>query len=117
MPTKTGRGLIIDAGLNTICKPINYLQFSIMGSIYMKEMLGIDNPKVGLLNIGAEVGKGNETLKHAYSMLSEANINFLGNVEGNDVPLGAVDVVVCDGFAGNVMLKFYEGAASFLVEC
>jgi len=115
VPTKTGRGLIIDAGLNTICKPINYLQFSIMGSIYMKEMLGIDNPKVGLLNIGAEVGKGNETLKHAYSMLSEANINFLGNVEGNDVPLGAVDVVVCDGFAGNVMLKFYEGAASFLV--
>jgi len=115
VPTKKGNGLIMDAGLNTICKPINYLQFGVMGSIYMKEMLGIDNPKVGLLNIGAEVGKGNETLKHAYALLSEANINFAGNVEGNDVPLGNVDVVVCDGFAGNVMLKFYEGAASFLI--
>jgi glycerol-3-phosphate acyltransferase PlsX len=115
VPTKKGNGLIMDAGLNTICKPINYLQFGIMGSIYMKEMLGIDNPKVGLLNIGAEVGKGNETLKHAYALLSEANINFTGNVEGNDVPLGKADVVVCDGFAGNVMLKFYEGAASFLI--
>jgi glycerol-3-phosphate acyltransferase PlsX len=78
-------------------------------------MLGIDNPKVGLLNIGAEVGKGNETLKHAYALLSEASINFEGNVEGNDVPLGKIDVVVCDGFVGNVMLKFYEGAGSFLV--
>jgi len=74
------KGLIIDAGLNTVCKPVNYQQFGIMGSIYMKEMLGIENPKVGLLNIGTEVGKGNETLKQAYS-------------------LGKVDVVVCDGFS------------------
>lgn len=113
VPTKAGKGLIIDAGLNTVCKPVNYQQFGIMGSIYMKEMLGIENPKVGLLNIGAEVGKGNETLKQAYSLLSESNINFLGNVEGNDVALGKVDVVVCDGFTGNVLLKFYEGAGSY----
>jgi glycerol-3-phosphate acyltransferase PlsX len=113
VPTKAGKGLIIDAGLNTVCKPVNYQQFGIMGSIYMKEMLGIENPKVGLLNIGAEVGKGNETLKQAYSLLSESNINFVGNVEGNDVALGKVDVVVCDGFTGNVLLKFYEGAGSY----
>ncbi|HHV29309.1 phosphate acyltransferase PlsX [Acetivibrio mesophilus] len=113
VPTKSGKGLIIDAGLNTVCKPVNYQQFGVMGSIYMKEMQGIDNPKIGLLNIGAEVGKGNETLKHAYSLLSESNINFVGNVEGNDVPLGKVDVVVCDGFTGNVLLKFYEGAGSY----
>ncbi|GAE89214.1 phosphate acyltransferase PlsX [Acetivibrio straminisolvens] len=113
VPTKSGKGLIIDAGLNTVCKPVNYQQFGIMGSIYMKEMLGVDNPKVGLLNIGAEVGKGNETLKNAYSLLSESSINFVGNIEGNDVALGTVDVVVCDGFAGNVLLKFYEGAGSY----
>lgn len=113
VPTKAGKGLIIDAGLNTVYKPVNYQQFGIMGSIYMKEMLGIENPKVGLLNIGAEVGKGNETLKQAYSLLSESNINFVGNVEGNDVALGKVDVVVCDGFTGNVLLKFYEGAGSY----
>jgi len=113
VPTKAGKGLIIDAGLNTVCKPVNYQQFGIMGSIYMKEMLGIENPKVGLLNIGTEVGKGNETLKQAYSLLSESNINFVGNVEGNDVALGKVDVVVCDGFTGNVLLKFYEGAGSY----
>jgi len=113
VPTKSGKGLIIDAGLNTVCKPVNYQQFGVMGSIYMKEMLGVDNPKVGLLNIGAEVGKGNETLKNAYSLLSESNINFVGNIEGNDVALGKVDVVVCDGFVGNVLLKFYEGAGSY----
>jgi len=79
VPTKAGKGLIIDAGLNTVCKPVNYQQFGIMGSIYMKEMLGIENPKVGLLNIGTEVGKGNETLKQAYSLLSESNIN-LGSI-------------------------------------
>ena len=116
IPTATGDGLIIDAGLNTVCKPVNFLQFGIMGSIYMKEMLGIKEPKIGLLNIGSEVGKGNETLKHAYSMLSDSNINFVGNVEGNDVPLGKADVVVCDGFAGNILLKFYEGTGMFIFD-
>lgn len=113
IPTKAGKGLIIDAGLNTVCKPVNYHQFGIMGTIYMKEMLGLDNPRVGLLNIGAEVGKGNETLKQAYSLLAGSNINFTGNIEGNDIPLGKVDVVVCDGFSGNVLLKFLEGTGSF----
>ncbi|MFZ5986912.1 MAG: phosphate acyltransferase PlsX [Bacillota bacterium] len=115
IPNKLGKGLIIDAGLNTICKPVNYQQFGVMGSIYAKEMLGMDNSRVGLLNIGAEVGKGNELLKQAYSMLSDSDINFVGNVEGNDILLGKVDVTVCDGFAGNVLLKFLEGAASFFM--
>lgn len=114
VPTKAGKGLIIDAGLNTVCKPVNYQQFGVMGSIYMKEIQDVGNPKIGLLNIGAEVGKGNETLKQAYSLLSESNINFVGNIEGNDVPLGKVDVIVCDGFAGNVLLKFYEGVGSYI---
>lgn len=113
IPTKTGNCLIMDAGLNTVCKPINYQQFGIMGSIYMNEMFNIDKPRIGLLNVGAEVGKGNELLKNAYTLLSNSNINFVGNVEGNDVLKGKVDLVVCDGFVGNVMLKMLEGAASF----
>lgn len=113
IPTKTGHCLIMDAGLNTVCKPINYQQFGIMGSIYMNEMFNIDKPRIGLLNVGTEVGKGNELLKNAYTLLSNSNINFVGNVEGNDVLKGKVDLVVCDGFAGNVMLKVLEGAASF----
>jgi len=114
IPTKTSRTLIIDAGLNTVCKPINYLQFAIMGSIYMKELFNIDRPKVGLLNVGSEQAKGNETTKQAYALLSESNVNFIGNIEGNDIMLGNVDVVVCDGFTGNVLLKFLEGTASFV---
>ncbi|TYQ13317.1 UNVERIFIED_CONTAM: phosphate:acyl-[acyl carrier protein] acyltransferase [Acetivibrio alkalicellulosi] len=115
IPTKSGRALIIDAGLNTGCKPINYHQFGIMGSIYTKEMLGTKKPRVGLINIGSEVGKGNEALRQAYNMLSSANIDFVGNVEGNDILMGKVDVVVCDGFTGNVLLKFLEGAASYFL--
>jgi len=113
IPTQRGHCLIMDAGLNTVCKPINYQQFGIMGSIYMKEMFNIDKPRIGLLNIGTEVGKGNELLKNAYMLLSGSDINFVGNVEGNDILQGKVDLVVCDGFSGNVMLKFLEGAASF----
>ena len=114
IPTKTGRTLIIDAGLNTVCKPINYLQFAIMGSVYMKELFNIDKPKVGLLNVGSEQAKGNETTKQAYSLIAESNVNFIGNVEGNDIMLGKVDVVVCDGFTGNILLKFLEGTADFM---
>lgn len=115
IPTKSGKGLIIDAGLNTICKPINYYQFGIMGSIYSKAMLGLEKPRVGLVNIGSEEGKGNEVLKQAHALLSKSNLNFIGNIEGNDVMMGNVDVVVCDGFTGNVLLKFLEGAASFFM--
>ncbi|MDQ2085255.1 phosphate acyltransferase PlsX [Herbivorax sp. ANBcel31] len=115
IPTKKGKGLIIDAGLNTTCKPINYQQFGVMGSIYSKAMLGLKEPRVGLVNIGSEEGKGNEVLKQAHNLLSNSNVNFVGNIEGNDVMIGKVDVIVCDGFTGNVLLKFLEGAASFFM--
>ncbi|MCX7921815.1 MAG: phosphate acyltransferase PlsX [Clostridia bacterium] len=113
IPTKTGGTLLIDAGSNTVCKPINYLQFGIMGSIYMKEVLSIESPKVGLINVGVEEKKGTEAVRQAYSLLSKSNINFVGNIEGRDVPEGMVHVAVCDGFVGNVILKFLEGVGSF----
>ncbi|WP_010252062.1 phosphate acyltransferase PlsX [Acetivibrio cellulolyticus] len=114
IPTKTGKCIIIDAGLNTVCKPVNYQQFAIMGSIFMKEMFNIENPKVGLLNIGSEEGKGNEVIKQAHNLLEESNINFVGNIEGTDIFRGKAEVAVCDGFVGNVALKTIEGSASFL---
>jgi len=114
IPTKTGRALLIDAGLNSTCKPINYLQFGILGSAYMKELFNLDSPKVGLINIGSEQSKGNEVIKQAFSLLSKSGLNFVGNIEGNDVIEGKVDVIVCDGFVGNVVLKLLEGAAAFM---
>ncbi|NJD02726.1 MAG: phosphate acyltransferase PlsX [Ruminiclostridium sp.] len=113
IPTKKGKCLIIDAGLNSVCKPINYIQFGIFGTAYMKGLLNIDNPTVGLVNMGTEAKKGTEVLKQAYSMLSDSQLNFIGNIEGKDVMLGNVHVAVCDGYVGNVMLKFLEGASSF----
>lgn len=113
IPTKKGKCLIIDAGLNSVCKPINYIQFGIFGTAYMKGLLNIENPTVGLVNMGTEAKKGTEVLKQAYSMLSDSKLNFIGNIEGKDVMLGNVHVAVCDGYVGNVMLKFLEGASSF----
>lgn len=113
IPTKAGRCLIIDAGLNTTCKPINYTQFGIIGSIYMKGLFNRNNPTVGLVNMGTEAKKGTEVLKQAYAMLSSTNLNFVGNIEGKDIPEGKVDVAVCDGYVGNVLLKFLEGTGSF----
>jgi phosphate acyltransferase len=113
LPAKNGSFLLVDAGANTVCRPINYLQFGIMGSIYMSELFNIERPKVGLINVGAEESKGNDTIKQAFSLLSNSNINFTGNVEGKQLPEGHVDVAVCDGFVGNVLLKFLEGAGSF----
>ncbi|MCX7749776.1 MAG: phosphate acyltransferase PlsX [Clostridia bacterium] len=117
VPSKGGKVLLVDAGLNSVCKPINYLQFSIIGSIYMKKLFHIENPKVGLINIGVEEKKGTEVVKQAYALMrdSNANINFVGNIEGNDVAEGKVHVAVCDGFVGNILLKFYEGAGSFMM--
>jgi glycerol-3-phosphate acyltransferase PlsX len=114
LPTKNGGAMLIDAGLNTVCKPINYLQFGVIGSIYMKEMFNIENPKVGLLNVGSEQRKGNELLKQAYEILANSHLNFVGNIEGNDLPEGKVNVAVCDGFVGNVLLKFLEGVGTFI---
>lgn len=113
VPTKTGKCLLIDAGLNTTCKPINYAQFAIFGSLYMKNLFNRDNPKVGLVNMGTEAKKGTEILKQAYTLLKASDLNFVGNIEGKDIPLGNVDVAVCDGYVGNVMLKFLEGTGSF----
>jgi glycerol-3-phosphate acyltransferase PlsX len=115
IPSKTGKALLIDAGLNTVCKPINYLQFGIMGSIYMRELFGIQKPRVGLINVGSEESKGSDVIKQAYSLLSTSDLNFIGNTEGKDIPIGNVDVAVCDGFVGNVVLKFLEGCGSFFV--
>jgi len=113
IPTKTGKCLLIDAGLNTTCKPINYAQFAMFGSLYMKNLFNKENPKVGLVNMGTEAKKGTEIIKQAYTLLKASNLNFVGNIEGKDIPLGNVDVAVCDGYVGNVMLKFLEGTGSF----
>lgn len=119
MPNKTGgKTLIIDSGANAECTSEFLLQFACMGSLYAKKAMGIENPKVGLLNIGTEDSKGGKLQQEAYALLTEAKnagiLNFIGNVEARDVPLGAVDVVVCDGFSGNVLLKSIEGTAMFM---
>ena len=119
MPNKAGgKTIILDCGANAECTPEFLLQFGLVGSLYAKKNLGVENPKVGLLNIGTEDTKGTPLQKEAYALLKAAGeqgmINFVGNVEGRDVPLGAVDVVVCDGFAGNVLLKSIEGTAMFM---
>ncbi len=115
IPTRKGKALLIDAGLNSSCKPINYVQFGILGSVYFKELYGIERPTVGLVNMGTEARKGTQVLKNAYELLSKSNLNFIGNVEGRDIPEGNVDIAVCDGYIGNVLLKFLEGAGSFFM--
>ena len=119
MPNKAGsKTVILDCGANAECTPEFLLQFGLVGSVYAKKCLGVENPKIGLLNIGTEDSKGTQLQKDAYALLKEAGdkgiINFVGNTEARDVPLGAVDVVVCDGFAGNVLLKSIEGTAMFM---
>jgi len=115
VPSLKGQTMIIDAGMNTQIKPINYLQFAIMGSEYMKYVYNIENPRIGLLNVGTEATKGNETVKSAYEILKNSNLNFAGNIEGRDICEGSVDVVVCDGFVGNTMLKVMEGTGSYIM--
>ena len=119
MPNKAGgKTVILDCGANAECTPEFLLQFGIVGSLYAKHSFGVASPKVGLLNIGTEDSKGTDLQKQAYALLQNADrqglIHFVGNVEARDVPLGAVDVVVCDGFAGNVLLKSIEGTAMFM---
>lgn len=116
LPSKKGFTLLLDAGANADCKPINIVQFGIMGSIYARQVLDVKNPTVGLVNVGSEEGKGNELTKAAYELLKEEKlINFTGNIEARDIPEGKSDVVVCDGFTGNVILKLIEGVADFLM--
>ena len=119
MPTKAGTKVIVcDCGANAECTPEFLLQFGLVASAYSKYTLGVENPRVGLLNIGTEDSKGTQLQKDAYVLLKEAGekglLNFTGNVEARDVPLGAVDVVVCDGVNGNVLIKSIEGTAMFM---
>ena len=119
MPTKTGgKAVICDCGANAECTPEFLLQFGLVGSAYAKNVLGVEKPRVGLLNIGTEDSKGTQLQKDAYALLKDADqkglIHFTGNVEARGVPLGEVDVVVCDGFSGNVLLKSIEGTAMFM---
>ena len=118
MPTKAGSKVIIcDCGANAECTPEFLLQFGLVASMYAKKTLGVENPRVGLLNIGTEDTKGTQLQKDAYDLLTKAKeqglVNFVGNVEARSVPLGEVDVVVCDGFNGNVLIKTIEGTAMF----
>ncbi len=113
-PSVNGKTLLLDAGANADCTVENLGQFAIMGSIYSKSVLQVENPKIGLLSIGEESCKGNELTKKAHELLKMLPINFIGNVEGNDIFKDTVDVVVCDGFVGNVVLKCSEGVSEFL---
>ncbi len=111
-PTQSHPEIILDVGANVECNPENLVQYAILGSLYFKFFFETDNPRVALLNIGEEESKGNELVKNTYVKLKEnKDINFVGNIEGKDLLKGVVDVVVCDGFVGNVMLKTVEGAA------
>ena len=119
MPNKAGgKTVICDCGANAECTPEFLLQFGLVGTLFAKKNLGVENPRVGLLNIGTEDTKGTPLQKEAHALLSNAHnqglINFIGNVEGREVLLGGVDVVVCDGFSGNVLLKTIEGTAMFM---
>ena len=119
MPNKAGgKTLLLDCGANAECTPEFLLQFGLVGTLYARKNLKIENPRVGLLNIGSEDSKGTPLQKEAYALLMDAHnkglLNFIGNVEGRDVLMGGVDVVVCDGFSGNVLLKSIEGTAMFM---
>ena len=115
IPTQTGYTLLADAGANMDCKPSYLVQFGQMGAEYMHKALGVENPKVGLINVGTEEEKGNAAAKEAFGLLAESGLNFVGNVEAREIPAGAVDVAVCDGFVGNIMLKFMEGLSKTMM--
>ena len=117
IPTKDGVSLLIDCGANVDARPSHLVQFAKMGSIYMENVLGIKNPKVGIVNIGAEEEKGNALVKDTFPQLKELpGINFIGSVEAREIPHGQADVIVCEAFVGNVILKLYEGLGAVLVD-
>lgn len=113
IPTKKRPCMLLDVGANADCRPEMLAQFGVMGSAYMNKLMGVENPEVALANIGAEPTKGREQELEAYARLSEAPINFIGNIEGRQIPLGDADVVVSDGFCGNLILKTIEGMGKF----
>jgi glycerol-3-phosphate acyltransferase PlsX len=110
-PLPAGKVLLLDMGANVDCKPKHLAQFAVMGSLYAKHVLHIDNPRVGLLNIGEEKEKGNELTREAWPLIKNAPVNFIGNVESKEIMKGTADVIVCDGFVGNLILKFAESLA------
>ena len=113
IPTKTGVALLVDCGANVDARPSHLVQFAKMGSIYMENVVGVKNPRVGIVNIGAEEEKGNALVKETFPLLKACkDINFIGSVEARDIPAGVCDVIVCEAFVGNVILKLYEGTGS-----
>jgi phosphate acyltransferase len=117
LPAPDGRFLLLDMGANVDLKPVHFVQFAHLGAIYARDLMGIANPRVGLLNIGEEAEKGNEQTTEAHRLLrASPGIDFIGNVEGREIIGGKCDVLVCDGFVGNVLLKFYESVAGFMAD-
>jgi len=116
LPTVNSSVLLLDAGANVDCKPIHLLEFSIMGSVYIKNMFGIQKPKVGLISNGSEPGKGNSIVLKAYDLIKSTTLNFCGNIEGNEIFSDKVDVAVCDGFVGNIILKTSESVPNIIGE-
>lgn len=114
MPSLKDKILLLDAGANMDCSANNLLQFAILGDVYMEYIHNVKNPRIGLLNIGSEEGKGNQLVKYTYELLKKSSLNFTGNIEGKEFFNGGFDVVVTDGFAGNVLLKSVQGSASFI---
>lgn len=115
LPSLSGKTLVIDSGANMDCDANLLLQFALMGKTYLESVKGLENPRVGLLNVGTEEGKGNALTKEAFTLLKNSNLNFVGNIEARDVTMGKCDLVVCDGFVGNILLKNTEGVAKFLM--
>lgn len=114
LPTAQGPKLLADSGANTNCRPMNLVQFGVMGDIYMRNLFGMENPRVALISNGEEEGKGDDLTKKAYPLMKDAPFNFIGNIEGRDIMEGNADVMVCDGFAGNIVLKTIEGMGSVI---
>ncbi|MCD8323750.1 MAG: phosphate acyltransferase PlsX [Clostridiales bacterium] len=116
IPTEKGVALLVDAGGNVDARPSHLVQFAQMGSVYMENVVGVEHPRVAILNIGAEEEKGNALVKETYPLLRECpGIHFTGSIEAREIPHGGADVIVCDAFAGNIVLKLYEGVASTLI--
>ncbi len=116
LPSVTGCLMLLDGGANVDCRPEMLRQFAVMASVYMEKVMKINNPRIGLANVGTEDHKGTELYRETYGILKESRLNFIGNIEGRDVPTGKCDVVVCDGFTGNMIIKTYEGVASVLMK-
>ena len=114
-PTVKGKAMVLDVGATADCKPTHLFQFAYMGSLYMERVMGVEQPKVGLLSLGEEATKGNQLVVEAHALLKRSGLNFIGNVEGNDIPQHKADVVVTDGFTGNVVIKVAEGISESLL--